>query len=250
MNLRKVALLSLAALIATAVFSHSVPAFSQENSKIPGVKKILFPDIIKMGSDALVAKGTMVNSVVSFGGSVLVAGEVVKDAVAIGGSVSLKPSARVHGDVVAIGGKINKEPGAKIAGEIKEVFMPNSFSHLTAYSAQCGPAMMYFVSVAANVLWFVSMLVVGLTAGFLFPKKVGWTSAAIERHPVKAFFWGLLWTMLFVPIAILLVCSIIGVPLIVLQMVLYALALVLGYVSLNISAKNSSQYSKCIISQC
>jgi len=219
MNLRRV--LSLVLLLSLAA---AVPAFSA-----PLVSSAA--DIVKIGANAGVPLGTTVKSVVSIGGSVSVAGEVTEDVVSVGGNVWLKPTARVRGKVAAVGGIVRKEPGAKVAGEITEVTMPQQFTCFSMLGTKYAPSVVYLASVFAALLSFLGILAIGIAAGLFFPRRVGWVSVAIERHPVKSFLWGLLWILLIVPILALLVVSIIGIPLVLIEFVAYGVALVLGYVS-------------------
>ena len=75
-------------------------------------------DMVRIGGDVTVEEGRVVKDAVAIGGSVTVhsGGRVTGDAVAIGGDVHLKANAHVEGDAVAIGGEILKEEGASLGG--------------------------------------------------------------------------------------------------------------------------------------
>ncbi|MCX5749131.1 MAG: hypothetical protein NTZ10_02675 [Candidatus Saganbacteria bacterium] len=225
MNLRRVLAFSLILVIVSAL-----PAFAASSKSLASDRPVL-ADIIKIGSNAAVPAGMTVKSVVAVGGSVAVAGEVTGDVVAVGGSVILRPSARVNGKVAAVGGVVKKAPGAKVAGEITEVTMPQSFTCVSALGTQYAPSVVYMATVFAALLSFLGVLALGIAAGLLFPRRVGWVSVAVERHPIKSFLWGLLWIILIIPICALLVVSIMGIPLIIVEIVAYGLALVLGYIA-------------------
>ena len=111
MNWRKIRTLILAFLAAfLLVFATGVVVAQNENEV----------QIFKMGTDVVVPEKQVLTDAVAIGGSVTVLdeGQVTQDAVAIGGDVILKPNARVNGDAVAIGGQIVKEPGAMVGGEL------------------------------------------------------------------------------------------------------------------------------------
>jgi hypothetical protein len=112
-----------------------------------------------------------------------------------------------------------------------EVVMPQQFSSIVISGAKISPILIIIATAFASLLAFVGILCIGVFAGLYFPKRIGWTSVALERHPWKSFWWGVLLTILAGPIAFLLCLSIIGIPLIIVQIVLYGLAIVLGYVS-------------------
>lgn len=225
MNLKRVL-----ALILMLIFAAALPATASQSRTLAS-SSIDFAELVKIGSNANVPSGVTVQSVTSIGGNVGVAGEVIGDVVAIGGNVLLKPTARVHGKVAAVGGIVRKEPGAKVAGEITEVTMPQQMMCVSALGTKYAPSVVYLASVFAALLSFLGILAIGIAAGLLFPRRVGWVSVAIERHPLKAFWWGLLWIVLIIPIAALLLVSIIGIPLIIVEIIAYGTALVLGYIS-------------------
>ncbi len=186
---------------------------------------IKFEEIVKIGEKAIVPTETTVSSVVSFGDDVYVSGEVVKDAVSVGGNVFLSPDSKVLGNVVSIGGTVSKDTGAKVAGTIKEISIASSMTGSHGFFWK------YMTSIFSNFIFYVCIALIGIFGGLVFPKRIGWTGAAIEHNPLKAFLIGLLWIALFLPIALLLLLSIIGIPLLNVQFIFYGLALVLGYIS-------------------
>ncbi len=232
MNLKRIAACLLLVFSVSGIASAS-PDFLQNNAhkSILEARKIYFSDLIKVGENIEVSKSTKVKSAVTFNGDILVKGEVIEDVVALFGSVRLGQTARVHGNVVAIGGTVHSIDGARVAGEIKEVPMPNSLIVLTAYTSKIGPTVLYIASLFASLMAFLGVLAIGAAVGLLFPRRVGWTASAIENNPVRVFLWGLLWAVLALPISFVLVVSIIGIPLLIGQYLVYGIAIVLGYIS-------------------
>lgn len=163
-------------------------------------------DITKVGADVEVAKGVAVGQAVAIGGTVKVAGDVQKDVVAIGGNVVLEESAVIQGDAVAIGGKVQKARGAVVKGDIVELGVPGSQA-LTRTGLPVWGAWL-------TVLFLLSMLGVLilalLTVGF-FTKQVGNASAACEKRAWRCFWVGVLALILIVPIAVLLLISLVGI---------------------------------------
>jgi hypothetical protein len=74
--------------------------------------------MVRIVGDVTVEEGRVVKDAVAIVGSVTVlsGGRVMGNAVAIGGGVHLKANARVEGDTVSIGGEILKEEGPASAG--------------------------------------------------------------------------------------------------------------------------------------
>jgi hypothetical protein len=75
-------------------------------------------DLVIVGGDVTLEEGSVVDgSVVVWGGSVEIAGEVEGDVSAFGGSVYLADTAEVEKDVVTFGGDVERESGAWIGGQ-------------------------------------------------------------------------------------------------------------------------------------
>ena len=76
-------------------------------------------NLIRFGGNIIVAENQVVENAHAFGGSVTVSpnARVLDTAIAFGGDVILKKGARVEGDAYSFGGKIVQEPGAIVSGE-------------------------------------------------------------------------------------------------------------------------------------
>ncbi len=92
---------------------------------------VLFPlvsanakDKVRIGGNIVVEEGTEVKDAVAVGGSVTVNGKVRDSAVAVGGSVILGSAAVIGKDVVSIGGAVKQAQGSKIHGDVVEVNIP------------------------------------------------------------------------------------------------------------------------------
>jgi hypothetical protein len=72
-------------------------------------------------------------------------------------------------------------------------------------------------------------LAVLLTA--LIPEHIGTAVNALENSFLMMFLWGIVWSVLIVPIAVLLALSIVGIILIPLEILLVGLAFIIGYIS-------------------
>ncbi|MGD8947324.1 MAG: hypothetical protein PVI62_11725, partial [Desulfobacterales bacterium] len=81
-------------------------------------------DKVRIGGDVVVDEGTEVKDAVAVGGSVTVNGKVRDSAVAVGGAVILGPNAVIGKDVVSIGGAVKQAQGSIIHGDIVEMNIP------------------------------------------------------------------------------------------------------------------------------
>jgi len=184
-------------------------------------------EIVRIGSDVLVEEGLKVGDAVAVGGNITVRGTVTGDVVAVGGSVILGSKAVVNGDVVSVGGAIEKMEGARIRGDIVEVGVPGVSSVVRALSKGKGRGW-YWVF---RIVSFVGLLALALLLVAIIPKPFASISDKVTASTLKVILWGLLGLGLTVPLTILLIISLVGIPLIPLEIVLLACAFLIGYIA-------------------
>lgn len=183
--------------------------------------------IVKVGEDVTVSEKTKVKDVVAIRGNVFMKGEATGDVVAVLGTVHLFPTAKVGGDAVSVGGTVIKHDGAEVEGNIVEVGagMQESLPYIGAFAAT-GLAV-FGVVMALGIIALAMLIVAFMT------KQVGTISSRIERNPWKSLLWGILGGLLIVPVAILLLVTIIGIPLILVEVVLVSCGMILGLVAVS-----------------
>lgn len=180
--------------------------------------------LVKFGENIFVPPGAEVESAVSIGGSVNVAGSVRADVVAIGGNIVLDSSAVIGGNVVSIGGKVIKMPGAKVMGESKQISMG-------ATTMATGAKMLALGGIILSILITIAYIILASLTVIFFRKQIGGTSYKIEKKFWQVFGWGLLGIILIPVICILLVVSLIGVFFVPLFIILVAAAGFFGYIA-------------------
>jgi hypothetical protein len=189
--------------------------------------------VVKVNEDINMGQDLIFKDLVTIKGNINVKGDVGGDVVAVLGSVHLYPKARVAGDVVSVGGSVIKDEGAKIKGNITEIAIGKE-------GVNNMPACMPFVGVAglAGCLFFKVLMVIGfiglamLTVAF-FTKEIGNISACVEKSWLRSFLWGILGMILILPVAFVLVISIVGIPLILVEMVLISVAMTMGSIAVS-----------------
>lgn len=186
-------------------------------------------DIVKFG-DLSVAKEMEVRDAVAIGGDVTVDGKVERNVVAVGGSVFLTSKAMIGGDAVSLGGTIEQEEGAWVQGRIMELAFPNLASLSGALSSDKWRDL-FWIFRGISFLTSLAFLVLALLIVLLIPRPVGIISANIEKDPLRAGGWGLLGVLLIAPLAFLLTLSIVGILLIPLEILFVISAGILGYVA-------------------
>lgn len=185
--------------------------------------------VVRVGDSVTIPEGAEVRSAVSVGGSVTVYGKVIEDVVSIGGSVFLKDTASVGGDVVSVGGKVMKEPGAINKGDVVEVAIGGitpAVSFFTKGGMLKGMALF-------GLLNFIGFIILAVILVALFTPQLGRTSGSMEGNLLRDFLIGILIAVLFVPLAIILAVSIIGIILIPVWAILVIAAGLFGYIAIG-----------------
>ena len=207
------------------VLTFSAFALIPDNTPIASAK--VDDGMVKIGGNVNVAEKQVTQQAVSVGGNVIVAGKVKEDAVAVGGDVYLKDSAVVNGDVVSIGGKVVKERGAIVKGKTVMAKVPFLIPILGVVMAGNMVQWMIFFHMISSL----GFLVLAVVLVALFTPQIGRISSLIEKKPLANFGWGILFSLLLLPITLLLVVSLIGIVFIPLWILLVIAAGIVGYVS-------------------
>ncbi len=192
--------------------------------------------IFKIGSDVRVDKDMRVEDAVSIGGSVYVDGIVDGDAVAVGGTIHLGEDAIIHGDAVTVGGSIEESESSMIYGSTVDVTsfdFEGIFDDINIFDGHRRiPRGLKFIPL-------IGLIALVLLLTVLIPRELGTVASKIKNEPVIMFLWGLLGIILIVPLAVMLLISIVGIALIPIEILAIFLASVIGYIAVaTILGKN------------
>ncbi len=182
--------------------------------------------LVRMGSDIVIEPGVEVEGIVSIGGSVRVYGQVTGNVIVVGGSVFLGEDAVVQGDVVSVGGPVVKQSGAQVRGKITSVETPWICSLFSGFAVPELPDV-------HGLLPFIAFLLMAVCTVALIPSSVGFISFNLENDTLGAFAWGVLGTVLILPLVFVFIVSIVGIVLIPVLMILVGCAFLLGYVAVS-----------------
>jgi hypothetical protein len=182
--------------------------------------------------DLVVPAGTVVQGdVVNVGGSIeLEPNSVVQgDAVSILGSTVIDQGAVVLGDTAAVLGEVEVQRGGQVMGEHVQIGLGKLFRSSRRHSilSSLGP-FGFFPTLAL----FALVYLLGLLALRLWPERVRQVGHAMFEQPLKSFLVGFLCWLLLLPLALLLLISVVGIPLVPLLPVMIFLAITLGISSL------------------
>ena len=185
-------------------------------------------DKVRTGGSITVEKGETVGDAVAVFGNVTVKGHVTGDAVAVMGNVRVQPGAVIDGDAVAVGGTVIKDQGAIVRGSTSSIgFSPGGFVLPGIYGHVIPGIYGAWVSRIVTFLAAVLFALVAAVIVALFPSRMEMIAMASIQRPGMSALYGLLGVLLIVPIAVLLVLTCIGIPLIAVEFVaIFALWLV------------------------
>jgi len=189
-----------------------------------GSERVVFGHSLNIGAEETVDKA------VAIGGSVTIAGHVLRDTVAVGGSITLLPGARVEGDAVALGGSVSVDPAATVEGDSVSLggTIPTTIGSAARWVVGGGPSMRMrslFSRTARAVLVYVIALLIAVA----FPGALSRVKTYLVDRPGLSAQGGLAIIFGFVPLCVLLAVTIIGIPLIPVAVLLLIALLFFGF---------------------
>lgn len=189
---------------------------------------------VVMGGDVVVEAGEVVDEAVAVGGSVLVRGRVEGDAVAVGGSVHVEDGGVVEGEIVAVGGEVIVEPGGQALGDRVNVggAVGGLVRSIVGMGTSHGPMFGAVFGVLATLVRAVALLVVGLLLLAFVPERVERVRSYLHERTGHAALGGLGILLGIVPLCALLLVTIVGIPLIPLVGLIVSAMLALGLTAL------------------
>lgn len=189
-------------------------------------------NVVLSGQDAYVPENTQVENVVVFGANARISGQVRGDVVSIGGSVFLNSTAVVDGTAVAIGGKVEISEGARVYGEQVSI----GLSSLGQLWPKIGSLGFHGWRSSFALGRLLLVVFIGWIVYWLFPRQVEQTASVLNTDPAKASLFGLLSYLAIIPLTILLVITLLGIPLVPILWLLVLIARLLGQVALGLLA--------------
>jgi hypothetical protein len=200
-------------------------------------------DAVAILSDLTVI-GHVVGDAICISGDLILSGSVEGDVVSVGGSVEVESTAVIDGDLVCVGGTLTKMQGATVGGEVVNVPMPfirPILHHALKYAGK-GEKKTIIINprplggfgrrIATFFLYLVKLvaLIVFIFLILLFFKGgVERVADAIANHFWKAALAGFIGIILFLPITLLLIVFIIGIPLVPLFWIAVIAGMIFGF---------------------
>ena len=199
-----------------------------------------------------VGKGETVGDVVAVGGNIIVRGRVNGDAVAPFGNITVKPGAHVNGDVVATFGNVTLEPRSHVDGDAMAVFGTVDKARGAYVGGETGgvgiggrywhgPSNwrdLVALDMRARVIKLIGTVLFAALAALLFvlfPARIELIAGTALDRPLFSAGCGLLAAVLAIPLAILLVLTCVGIPLIVIEIAILVAAGVVGHIAIGLA---------------
>lgn len=178
-----------------------------------------------------IQRAQTVEDVLVIGNNVTVAGDVSDVLVVLDGDIHLTATSRT-GIVVDLGGNIQKDPGANV-NAIYHVSLESSFWDGTLFGlvvALLGWAAMLVIGI---VLVLASILI-----GYAFHASMEVPLQSLEQSVRRVGFTGLLVSVVFLALGALSAITVVGLPVAVVLLVVYALSGVMGFALVAVWAGN------------
>jgi hypothetical protein len=138
------------------------------------------------------------------------------------GDLKLGPNARIAGRLIHYGAHVTRDPAAVVEGGIVERVRERSRDRIKVHRSGGG------------WWWTLGFVVLAALLAAAFPREVQRVGGALRAHPSVALFAGFV-ALICVPFAaIILMITIIGLPLALVVMLLYALLLMVGYAAAGV----------------
>lgn len=188
-------------------------------------------NIIRFGGDVIVSAEQVLENAHAIGGDVTIeeGARVTETAIAIGGDVILEKNARVDGDAYAVGGDIIRGEGATIGGSSRTLTEQGRWGmHGSRRRGIDGFGFHYLSSVASHLLIVLLSAVVGVLILRWRPNFLLNLADTVRQYPVQCALWGLGSIVAVILLVILLAISLIGIPLLPLLGLAVAIIALLG----------------------
>jgi hypothetical protein len=129
--------------------------------------------------------------------------------------------------VVSIGGAVEQAQGSKIHGDVVELNIPGVSSIMPFFFEDTSSSWFWTFKIV-SLLGFLALAVL-LVA--VLPKPFNLITNNVQQNLGKIILWGILGLVVLIPLAIFLAISVIGIPLIALEVFLVGIAFLVGYIA-------------------
>jgi hypothetical protein len=215
----------------------AAPARAQTDALVIAAGQHVAGNVATIAQDIRI-DGTVDGDVTSWNGAITIAGSVGGDVVSYGGAVTVMPTGQVAGHILASAGMLHQAPGAVVAGQKISGGAGGALASLLDLLNPAAPAdpNATFGHALFGVALAVLLAAFCLLYSAFWPGRVALAGDTLRRLPGRALALGLLTTLALslalLPLAGLLVASIVGVPVLLALLALFVALYVYGLVVL------------------
>jgi hypothetical protein len=130
--------------------------------------------------------------------------------------------------VVSIGGAVKQAQGSKIHGDVVELNIPG-VSAIIPFFFEDTSSSWFWTFKFSTLLGFLALAVLMVA---VLPKPFNLIFSNVQQNLGKIILWGILGLVVLIPLAIFLAISVIGIPLIALEIFLVGIAFLVGYIAI------------------
>lgn len=205
-----------------------------EDGEVTGVLKKGNNRVV-MGSHLVIREDEELDEVTVIAGSADIYG-TVKRLIIIGGDVRLFSSSRITEELNTLGGNVQTDSGAQIKGKSVKVGVPLSEEswNMVFNKLKNSKFGIYLQSdwtkLVLSLLRLGAMFMFALIGFYIAPIYQKRVENYISSHPVGCIIWGFVSLFLVLPIMMIMVLSVVGIPLMPLQFTIYFLFFIYGYI--------------------
>jgi hypothetical protein len=187
-------------------------------------------NIIRFGGDVIVPPQQVVENAHAFGGDVTIGegARVTQTAIAIDGDVRLEKNARVDGDVYAVGGEIVTEEGAIIRGASGTALENGRLGIYGSRRRGIGNFFRYLFHATFHVINVAVATIIGVLILLWRPNFLLNLAQTVRQYPLQCGLSGLGGLFAVILLIIFLSISLIGIPLLPLVGLAVTVAVMLG----------------------
>ncbi len=189
----------------------------------------------------LFVHGFVEGDAVCISGNLYITGIVCGDAVCIVGNADIESTAVIKGDLICIGGTLSRDEGSSVEGEIVNLSLPfirpvlhHVFKYIKpgdgpTFRPRFSPFGRRIVGFFMYIVKIIALLVFIFLILLFFKGGVEKVSNAIENHFWKSALAGFIGVLLILPLTLLLIVLIIGIPLVPLFLIAVVAAMMFGF---------------------
>lgn len=193
--------------------------------------------VVQIGQDVVVSADQTVDEVVVINADAHIAGRVIGNVLAVNGTIYLESGANVGGNTATLAGKVVNNGSEIISGT--RIDLGNSINLSTLNQLRhlsVRPSWFSHLWSATSWWQLLTIILLGLLVNWMCPRPLQRTADALTADPAKSALYGVLAYLALIPLTLVLVITILGIPAIPVLWGGVALARLLGQVALGLVA--------------